>query len=79
MCDTKNIQHDSVEDIENKIVEVAFSLRHEYHLITIVVFCDNCCLLTLVMIINRVYIKEIKEHPCYKCKLNGVNLINQTD
>ena len=39
MCGTNNIQHNSVEDIVDGIVEIAISLRCIYHKITIFV-CD---------------------------------------
>ena len=37
MCGTNNIQHNSVEDIMDGIVEIALSLRRKYHPIAIFV------------------------------------------
>ena len=39
MCGTNNIQHNSLEDIVDGIVEIALSLKRIYHPITIIV-CD---------------------------------------
>ena len=73
MCCT-NIQHNSVEDIVDQIVEIALSLRCIYHPTTTFV-CDllphdnNWS-------INRVYIDEINNYLCCKFKLNGISFIN---
>ena len=77
VCGTNNIQHNSVEDIVDGIVEVALSLRHIYHPIAIFV----CGLLPggSNWPINRVYIDEINNYLCCKSKLNGINFINHTD
>ena len=76
MCGTNNIQHNSVEDILDGIVEIALSLRRKYHPIAIFV-CgrlhrDNN------WSINRVYIYEINNCLCCKSKLNGINLFKHT-
>ena len=77
MCSTNNIQHDSVEDTVDGIVEIALSLRPKYHPIAVFV----CRLLPRdnSWSINRVYINEINNYLCYKSKSNGVNFINHTD
>ena len=77
MCGTNNIQHSSVEEIVDGIVEIAFSLRCIYHPIAIFV----CGLLPLDSncSISRVYIDEINNYICSKSKLNGINFINHTD
>ena len=77
MCGTNKIQHNSVEDIVDGIVEIALSLRHIYHPIAIFV----CGLLPggSNWPINRVYIDEINNYLCCKSKLNGINFINHTD
>ena len=77
MCGTNNIQHNSVEDIVDGIVEISLSLRRKYHPIAIFVCgllprCHNWS-------INRANINEIKNYICYKSKSNGVNFINHTD
>ena len=77
MCGTNNIQHNSVEDIVDGIVEISLSLRRKYHPIAISVCgllprCHNWS-------INRANINEIKNYICYKSKSNGVNFINHTD
>ena len=77
MCGTNNIQHNSVEDIVDGIVEIALLLRRRYHPIAISV-CglpprnNNWS-------INRVYIDKINSCLCYKSKLNDINFINHTD
>ena len=77
MCGTNNIQHNSVEDIVDGIVEIALSLRRIYHPIAIFV----CGILPRDSnwSINRVYIDEINNYLCCKSKLNGINFINHTD
>ena len=77
ICGTNNIQHNSVEDIVDGIVEIALSLRHKYHPIAIFV----CGLLPHDnnWSISRVHINEINNYLCYKSKSNGVNFINHTD
>ena len=77
ICGTNNIQHNSVEDIVDGIIETALSLRRKYHPIALF-FCgllpgDNN------WSINRVYINEINNYLCYKSRSNGVNFINHTD
>ena len=77
MCGTNNIQHNSVEDIIDGIVEIALSLRPKYHPIAIFV-CgllprDNNCS------INRGYTNKINNYLCSKSKSNGGNFINHTD
>ena len=73
MCGTNNIQHNSVEDIVDGIVEIALSLRRIYH--PIVIF--GCGILprdrTGQLI---VYIDEINNDLSCKSKLNGINFIN---
>ena len=77
MCGTNNIQHNSVEDIVDGIVEIALSLRRVYHPIAIFV----CGLLPRdsSWLVNRVYIDEINNYLCCKSKLNGISFINNTD
>ena len=77
MCGTNNIQHNSVEDTVEGILEIALSLRRKYHPIAII-FCsllprDNN------WSINRVHIDKINNYLCCKSKLNGINFINHTD
>ena len=74
---SNNIQHNSVEDIVDGIVEIALSLRRKYHPIIIFV----CGLLPCYnnWSVNRVYIDKINNYLCYKFKLNGINFINHTD
>ena len=74
MCGTNNIQHNSVEDILDGIVEIALSLRRKYHPIAIFV-CgrlhrDNN------WSINRLFIYEINN--C-QSKLNSINFFKHTD
>ena len=66
MCGTNNIQHNSVEDTVEGILEIALSLRRKYHPIAII-FCsllprDNN------WSINRVHIDKINNYLC--CKSN---------
>ena len=77
MCDTNNIQDNSVEDIVHEIVEIALSLRRKYHPIAIFV----CGLLPRDnnWSINGVYINEINNYLCYQSKSIGVNFISYTD
>ena len=77
MCSTSNIQHNSVEDIVDGIVEIALSLWRKYHPIAVFV----CGLLPRDnnRSTNRVYTNEINNYLCYKSKSNGVNFINHTD
>ena len=77
MCGTNIIQHHSVEDLVDGIVEIALSLRRKYHPIAIFL----CGLLPRDdnWSINIVYINEINKYICYKSKLNGVSFINYTD
>ena len=77
ICGRNNIQHNSVEDIVDGIVEIALSLRRIYHPIAIFV----CGILPRDSnwSINRVYIDEINNYLCCKSKLNGINFINHTD
>ena len=76
VCGANNIQHNSVEDIVDGIVEIALSLRRVYHPIAIFV----CGILPLDSnwLVNRVYIDEINNYLCCKSKLNGINFINNT-
>ena len=57
MCGTNNIQHNSVKDIVDGIVEIALSLRRKYHPIAIFFYGllprDNN------WSINRIYIDKI--------------------
>ena len=77
MCGKNNMQHNSVADIVDEIVEIALSLRRMYHPIAILVCgllpCDSN------WSINRLYIDEINIYLCCKSKLNGINFINHTD
>ena len=77
MCGTNNIQHNSVEDIVDGILEIALSLRRKYHPITI--FVSSLLPRYNNWSINRLYINEINHYLCYKSKSNGVNFINHTD
>ena len=77
MCGTNSTQHNYIGDIKDGIVEIALSLKCIYHPIAIFVCglipCNNN------WSINRVYTDEINNYLCYKFKLNGINLIFQTD
>ena len=77
MCGKNNIQHNSVEDIVDGIVENALSLGCKYYPIAIFV----CGLLPRHnnWSINRVYINEINNCLCNKSNLNAINVINHTD
>lgn len=77
MCCTNNIQHNSVKDIVDGIVEISLSLRHKYHPISIFL----CSLLPRDndWSINRVYMNEINNCLCCKSKLHGINFINHSD
>ena len=77
MCGTNNLEHNSLEDIVDGIVEIALSLRRIHHPIAIFV----CGILPRDSnwSINRVYIDEINNYLCCKSKLNGINFINHTD
>ena len=77
MCGANNIQHNSVEDIVDGIVEIALSLRRIYH--PIAIFACNLLPRGSNWSINRVYIDEINNYLCCKSKLNGINFINNTD
>ena len=77
MCGTNNIQHNSVEDIVDGIVEIALSLRRIYHPIAISV-CGSVPRYSNWSI-NKVYIDEINNYLCCKSKLNGINFITHTD
>ena len=77
MCGTNNIQHNSVEDIVDGIVEIALSLRCIYH--PIAIFFCGILPRDSNWSINRVYIDEINTYLCCKSKLNGINFITHSD
>ena len=57
MCGTNNLQHNSVEDIVDRFVEIALSLRRIYH--PIAIFVCGVLPRDSNWSINRVYIAEI--------------------
>ena len=77
MCGTNNIQHNSVEDIVDGIVEISLSLRCIYHPMGI--FLCGILPRDSNWSINRAYIDEINTYLCCKSKLNGINFITHTD
>ena len=77
MCGTNNIQHNSVEDIVDGIVEITLSLKRIYH--PIATFVYGLLPHDSNWSINRVYIDEINNYLYSKSKLHGINFINHTD
>ena len=77
MCGTNNIQHNSVKDTSDGIVEIALSLRHKYH--SIAIFACSLLPRDNNWSINRVYKNKINNYLCYKPILNDVNFINNTN
>ena len=77
MYGTNNTQRGSSEDIVDRILEIALTLRRKYHHLNIAAYgllpCNaNCSVM-------GIYIKEINDNLFYKCDLNGVNFIKPKD
>ena len=77
LCDTNNIQYDTTEDIVDRILEIALTLRSKYHLINVAI----CSLIPRhdTWSINRIYINEVNNDLLYKCKQNGFTFVDQKD
>ena len=77
LCGTNNIQRDSSEDIVDRILEIALTLRRKYNHLHIVV----CGLLSRDenWPVNQIYIREINDYLSYKCDLNGMKFIKPND
>ena len=77
MCGTNNINHDSVEDIVDGIIDVVLSFKNKFH---------HCDIFVCGIIprdenwsINRVHINEINNYLRYKCNLFNTKFLDQID
>ena len=77
MFGTNNIQHNSVEDTVDGIVEIALSLRRKHH--PIAIFLCDLLPRDNNWSISRICIDKINNYLYCKSKLNGINFINQID